>query len=559
MNTDPASPRTPAPKGSAPAPTRRQMLSLMASGTFLAAGGGLLSSCARRGASTDGHVVLKTSGGWPYGPMPTRKDQKANPGTKSYADVLSAWMDKNPGVTIQDVKLDVWNQQTLSTAITGGTAPSMFPGDVLGGWNRQAVRAAMAQGLSADVTEHLKAHDIAGKLETYVKPIWEKWQVDGKFYAAPWIYNVGTGLHYRVDLVRELGLKEPTPDWTWDDVRTLAKGLTKGKRKGIVLQGWGLNMRMSADGMDFHAKLPAPATNWNWRWDYMAGADSWVPLIQGMRDMVYKDKSVLADVSMGDGDTLAAFVRGDAAMHNNTVIFFANTPGSDTAPADLAARLKKPIEDVVGWMTQPIGLNGRTGTTQGQVDIVGFSPDMDDLALDKAISLHAWMKGPGWVEQKKATYAATKDPKRVFDSADFMPLFAGLLEQMPVSPDDAWGKPFMDQVRRASKIPLVPNEAFYFPAELSPGPTGTARDDMTSRWANERGTLDLRGDLEKMQATMNAQAGSFSSSTSDPDFTKAAREYFGAHDTYWRDNAPDYHRDVFSPWYQNSVLPALKG
>ncbi|GAA5024441.1 ABC transporter substrate-binding protein [Actinopolymorpha pittospori] len=545
-------------RGTPSVTTRRQLLSMMAAGTFLAAGGGLVSSCSRDG-SASGEVVLKTTDGWPYGPMPTAKEQQGNAGTKAYAEVLGEWMDKNPGVTIKDTKLDVWNQQTLSTAITGGTAPSMFPGDVLGGWNRQAVRSAMAQGLSADVTEHLKTHDIEGKLATYVKPIWQKWAVDGKFYAAPWIYNVGTGLHYRVDLIRQLGLKEPTPEWTWDDVRELARGLTQGKRKGIVLQGWGLNQRLSADGMDFHAKLPAPGTNWNWRYDYSSQADRWVPLIQAMRDMVFKDKSVLADVSMGDGDTLAAFVRGDAAIHNNTVIFFSNAPGSDNAPADLAKRLNKPIEEVAGWMTQPIGLDGRNATTQGQVDLLGFSPDLGDTALDKAISLHAYMQGPGWIRQHTVTYETTKDPKRVFDGANIMPLFAGVVDEVPSSPDEAWGKPFMEQVRRAAATPLVPNESFYFPAELSPGPTETARDDMSSRWANERGDLDLREDLAKLETTLNQQAESFSSSTSDPDFVRAARAYFEAHDAYWRENAPEYHQNVFRSWYENSVLPALKG
>ncbi|WP_020575867.1 ABC transporter substrate-binding protein [Actinopolymorpha alba] len=537
--------------------TRRRLLTMMAGGAFAAAGGGFLSACSK--GSGAANITLTTNNGWPYGPMPNAKDQKANPGTKAYADVLKAWLDENPGVTIKNSTLDVWNQQTLTTALTGGTAPSMFPGDVIGGWNRANVRAAMSQGLAAEVTEHLKTYKVEEKLADYVKPIWEKWAIDGKFYAAPWIYNVGTGLHYRIDLIRELGLKEPTPDWTWDDVRELAKGLSQGKRKGIALQGWGLNAGLSADGMDFHSTIPAPDTGWNWRWDYTSRADTWVPLIERMRAMIFEDKSVLADVSLGDGDLLAAFFRGDVAMHNNTVIFFASAPGGDNAPADLAKKLDKPIEEVVGWMTQPVGGNGRSTSTQGQCDLVGFSPDLDDEQLDKAISLLTYMQGPGWVKQRTATYEHTKDPKHVFDGANIMPLYKDLVDQAPSSPDEAWGKPFMDQVRRAAQIPIAPNEAFYFSPENNTGPTTTARDDMSSRWANERGNLDLRADLAKLDQTRNQQAKSFTSSRSDEEFVKSARNYYEAHDAYWKANAPEYHQNVFRDWYDNTVLPALKG
>lgn len=537
--------------------SRRQLLKAMAAGGLLAAGGGVLSSCNGGGLGSGSDVTLTTNGGWPYGVMPTAKLQKDDPGQKAYAEALQTWMDDNPGVTIKNVDLNVWDQEALTTAITGGTAPSAFPGDVIGGWDRANVRSAMAQGLTADVTEHLETYKVESKLADYVTPIWKHWAVDGKFYAAPWLYNVGTGIHYRVDLIRELGLKEPTPDWTWDDVRELALGLTDGKRKGIVLQAWGLNLPVSADGMDFHAKVPTPDTGWNWSWDYTSQADYWTGLIEGMREMVFEDKSVLGDISLADGDVLAAFFRGDAAMHNNTVVFFTLPPGSENSPADLAVKLDKPIEEVVGWMTQPVGRNGRAGGTQGQVDLVGFSPDLDDDSLDKAVSLLMFMHTEGWVIQRTAAYDSTKDPKRVYDVANMMPLIKGNIDKVPSSPEEAWGQPFMDQVRRAAEIPIAPNEAFYFQPEMNAAPTETAREDMTSRWANERGALDLAADLKKLEDTMNKQGESFTSSTADEDFVKAAKSYFEDHAEYWRTNTPDYYENFFQEWYETSVRPAL--
>jgi hypothetical protein len=545
--------------------SRRSVLKAMATAGFLATGGGLLSACQKDGSSGGGaggavNVTLTTHDGWPFGVMPPAKDQKENPSTKAYAGVLQEWLDKNPGVKIKNAALNVWDQEILTTAITGGTAPTAFPGDVIGGWNRANVRSAMLQGLTADVTDYLDRYEVHDKLEDFVKPIWEKWGIDGKFYAAPWLYNVGTGLHFRRDLIQQLGLKEPTPDWTWDDVRVLSKGLTEGKRKGFVMQGQALNGSLNTDGMDFHAKVPAPDTPWNWRWDYSAQADLWVPLIERLRAIIFEDKSALVDISMPDGDVQAAFSRGDACMHSNSVVFYTATPGGDSpTPADLADKLDKPVEEVVGWMTQPVGLNGRNIGSQGQVDLVGFSPDLNDDELDKAVSLLLHVQGPGWVAQRKAVYESTKDPRRVYDWQNFMPHYKGLLDQVPSSPEEAWGQKFMDEVRRAAQIPIAPNEAFYFPPEPNPAPTETAREDMTSRWTNERSGVDPRADLAKLDSTRNQQAKSFTSGVADEEFVKAATAYFGAHEAYWKENAPDYYQNTFQPWYESTVLPALKG
>nr|WP_192752301.1 ABC transporter substrate-binding protein [Actinopolymorpha pittospori]MBE1608536.1 hypothetical protein [Actinopolymorpha pittospori] len=539
--------------------TRRQLLKTMSTATFLALGGGVLSACSRSGGASGADVVLTVAGGVAgFDAMPTAKEQKANPSTKAYADALSAWLKDNPGVRTKQVSLNVWDQQALSTAITGGTAPAAFPADVVSAWNQAQLAAASKQGLFADVTDQLKAHKVEENLTDYAKPIFMRKKVGDRFFVAPRVYNVGTGIHYRLDLIRQAGLKEPTPDWTWDDVRELARGLTTESRKGMVLQGSGVNGPMNADGMDFHAHVPAPETGWNWRWDYLGQADRWIPLIQGARDMIFKDQSILSDVSMTDTDARAAFVRGDVAMQHNTVVYYDVPPGTEDAPTDLAKKLGKPIWDVVGWTTEPVGRNGRGSATQGQVDTVGFSPDLAGEALDKSVSLLAYMQTEGWVRQRTAVYEATKDPQRVFVQEDITPVYKGLLEKLPSSPDEAWGEPFMDQVRRAAQIPLVPSDVWFFPAEANQGPTTTVRDDMTSRWANERGDIDLRADLTNLGATLNKQAASFTSSTGDDEFVKNALAFYEANAEYWQENAPEYYQNVFRDWYEDTVMPALK-
>lgn len=535
--------------------SRRNLLKTLAAASTLAVGGGLLTSCTDE-ATTD--VTLKTAGGWPFGPMPDEPAQAANPMDKAYAESLQEWLDANPGVKIENVAFDIWNQEALVTAIGGGTAPSAFPGNVIGGWNNHRIRGAMVQGLSRDVTAHLSKHGLDDKLADYVKPLWDRWAVDGKFYCAPWLYNIGGGIHYRVDLIRELGLKEPIPEWTWSDVRTLAKGLTAGNRKGIALQNWGLGMSRQAENMDFHSRIPAPKTAWNWTWDYSAMADSWIPIIEDLRAMIFTDQSVLADVSFGDNQIRGAFVNEQAAMHNNSVNFFTAPPGSESAPIDLARKLNKPVEEVVGFTTQPLGRNGRTGTTQGQCDIVGFSPDLTDAEADKVVSLLMHVKGPGLVRQRKAVYEATKDPNQVYEWDNVMPLFKGILEQIPSSPEEAWGKTFMDTIRNAAKTPVVPLDAWFFPAEKNPGPADTVLSDMAQLWAYERDARDLRADLKRIDDTWNQQAASFTSSTPDDEFVATAQKFYAAQAEYWRTNAPRYYRDVYQGWYESVIKPALR-
>ncbi|MEQ4207785.1 extracellular solute-binding protein [Actinopolymorpha sp. B9G3] len=536
--------------------TRRSLLKGMAGGGVLAVAGGALASCSRDGGGSGGADIVLTTGNRPYGPMPTAAEQKANPTLRAYAEALSAWSKKNPGITIKRLDFDTDNQELLVTSLAGGTAPSMFPGDVVGGWNRTAVKAAMVKGLVADVTDHLEEHKLHDKLADYAKPIWDGWAIDGKYYAAPLAYNCGTGIHYRADLIKELGLKEPTPDWTWDDVRELAKGLTTDKRKGIGLQSWGLGMRMAADGMGMFTEIPAPETTWNWRWDYTTNADTWVPLVEGVRGMIFEDKSVLADVTLNDPDIWNAFIGGTAAMHNNSMVFFTNSPDEDTTNVVMEKRFDKPLEELVGWMTQPIGTNGRIGTTQGQTDLLSYSPDLDEDALDAAVNLHTYMSGDGYILQKKAIFDQTKDPRRIYDWANVTPIFAGIVEALPSSPDEAWGTTFMDAVRHATQIPLVPQTSWYFPAEENSGPTTTAYDDATQKWYSEA-KVDIRADLGNLEQTRNKQAADFTSSAADEEFVAAAKKYYGDHATYWEKNAPEFYQNVFKGWYDQTVAPAL--
>ena len=542
--------------------SRRQFLKTAGVVGALLGAGGLLSACSKNGSGGGGSsdVTLAVSEAGPYGPMPTVKQQKESIGNLAYAQSLQTWLDKHPGVKLKKVNVDVWNQETITTALTGGTAPAAFISNVIGGWDAAGIRSAFLQGLAADVTQNVEDSKLIPKLAEYAKPIWEKsWNVDGKFFAAPNAYNTGVGIHYRRDLVEELGLKKPEPGWTWADVRELAKGMTQGKRKGIALQGWGLQSSIAAEGFELLSTLPAPDTSWNWRWDYASQLDYWTQVISDMRAMKLEDKSVMADVTFGDSEIWNAFVRGDACMHTNTVVFYTSEPTAETTHVTLAKKLDKPLEEVVGFAPLPVGRNGygASGLSQGQIDSVSFSPDLSDDALSAIFDLHAFMIGDGFVQQKNALYDKTKDLKQVYNFANITPVLTDSLEGMPGSPDEAWGTDFMDAVRAASKHPLIPDPAWYIPVEEQTGPTSNAVDDAFSRWWYETGSVDVKADVGRLGNVQNSQAKSFTSSIADDEFTAGAREYYQAHDEFWRANAPQFYDEVFRDWYEKQVRPAL--
>lgn len=54
---------------------------------------------------------------------------------------------------------------------------------------------------------------------------------------------------------------------------------------------------------------------------------------------------------------------------------------------------------------------------------------------------------------------------------------------------------------------------------------------------------------------MNQQAQSFSSSLSDEEFVAGAREYYAALDAFWQEHAPEWHAQVYTPWYTEGPRP----
>lgn len=547
-------------KFTASALSRRALLKASAATGLAASGLATLSACGGSGGGS-GDVTLRVATDAPISPMPSAEEREESPTSDAYAQALEAWLEENPGVELRGINVDVWDQEAMTTAIAGGTAPAQFVSNVIGGWNNPGIRSAFLQGLAADVTELVEESGMIAELIAPAQPIWERtWNVEGQYYAMPTSYNIGVGVHYRKDLLEELGLPEPEPGWTWEDLRELAAALTDGDRKGIALQMWPINNALSAEGFDLLTRLPAPDTSWNWRWDYSIETDAWVRAIENVRGMRFEDDSTIADISFGDGDILQAFTRGDAAMHINSVVYMSASPDSDTSTVALANQLDRPVEEVVGWVPMPIGMTGygASGLTQGQIDSASFDPDLNDDELAAIFDLQFYMLRDGFVREKEVLYEATNDLHRIYDWGNIMPVMEGTLDGMPERPEDAWGEEFMTRMRAASEHPLIPSESWHIPAESATGPTEDALDDARSRWWFEQGNVDIRADLNDLENVRNQQADGFTSSVSAEDFAEGARSYYQAHAEFWQANSPEFYERYYQPWYDEHVRPVLE-
>ncbi|GCE12763.1 ABC transporter substrate-binding protein [Tengunoibacter tsumagoiensis] len=539
---------------------RRRMLKLLGATTAVTAGGGILAACGGT-SDTTVQVTLQASGAWPINSMPTADAQAKDPFQKAYADWLQSWLKKNAGVKIKASSANIWDPQALSTAISTGTAATWYLASVIGG-DDAGTRAVFARGLAADTTDLFSHYASQMPLSAYAADAWKNlWHLNGHYYGAPGDYFPGRGVYYRRDLLKEAGLEEPKVGWTWQDLRTLAKGLTTSKRKGIVFQKNALSYLLSTYQFDALTMIPLnTGSNWHWKYDYSSKADEWAKIVSIYRGMVFDDQSVLQDVTYGETDAEKAFFRGDVAMAEMHSSFFTHPVlGDPSSPLALAQQLKKPLDEVVGYVIDPVAPNGAFGATQGSLGVVSFDPHLSSAGLEKAFKLYCdfWLID-GVVACNQASYKAQPTPENaqsIYQSVTPTNKANGSIPGIPGTSETYWGTNVVASLLEGTKVPLVPNYSLYVPAEQVAGPPQQAVNDAITKLAFYQ--QDVKGILTDLESTRNQQAASLPSSASQDDFNKGAKNYYRALATFWQKNAPDYYQNEYLPWYQKSVQPLL--
>ncbi len=122
-------------------------------------------------------------------------------------------------------------RQKLISSITGGSPPDLC--QVWDNWVGQF------QGMGA--VEDITARAKGWKHYADVQPTaWQTVSIDNKIVSLPLALTLDA-IFYRTDRLKELGLKEPTPDWTWDEFLNIAKAFTKADKNqyGYGMRGAG--------------------------------------------------------------------------------------------------------------------------------------------------------------------------------------------------------------------------------------------------------------------------------------------------------------------------------
>jgi hypothetical protein len=543
--------------------SRREFLKTLAAGSAgaaMAAAGVPMVSGAEHAAAPraqGGDVVLQVAG-WPYTPLPEAEPEG---GFTPYHEALMVWMEQNPGVRLENIEVGIWDTAALQTAIAGGTAPVYFSTGVIGSWTAAGMQAAYVQGLVAEITDQWNAYGLGDKLSDLVKAGRVYYTLGDRIFGVVNEIATGNGIYFRRDLLAEAGLEEPTVEWTYEDVRELARALTADPRKGIAMQGWGLGWQLQSELMGERFLLnylPDPSSGWNWRWDYSTFEDHMVATIERHRAMMFEDGSILMDSTFGDGQVQEQFVNGNAAMATMPSQFYTRV-GDGTITSLLATPMGVPTQDLVGFLPHPRGANGAFSTASRPIiPPIGLNPDATEAQKDAAVNLYTYMDvEDGFDFQRKARFDATGELKEAFAVYPF-PRAKTTIDGVEGTPVDAWGQAFVDVIDYIAQVAGgFPEAGNFLPPEENIGPTMSAWADAQSSLGFEPGDLDIRAVLQTAQQTLNEQAAGFSSSIPDDVFVEGASAYYAAHDAFWAENFPTFHEGVFRNWYETVIAPAL--
>lgn len=245
--------------------------------------------------------------------------------------IIDAFQKKHPGVTVK-LEITPWDQYwtKLQTAATGGAAPDVF-------WmNSLNVRLYAKGGVLAPIEN--------ADVSAFPQAIVDGYRYDGKLYGMPRDVGVPV-LWYDKELFDKAGVKYPTADWTWDDLRAAAKKLTDPAKKqyGLLAPMWdqgGFYPTMvqagghviSADGKKSGFDEPGS----------IQGLEFWT-------DMINKDKVAPPAQATTDTDPIQLFMTGKYGMYYGgswlATAFKANTERGDKV--DVAPLPAGPAQEAV--------------------------------------------------------------------------------------------------------------------------------------------------------------------------------------------------------------------
>jgi multiple sugar transport system substrate-binding protein len=139
---------------------------------------------------------------------------------------INAFMTANPDVKVKWEPIAKDYETVLKTNVAAGTEADVYYADIF--W----VDSLMKTGKMLVLDDYMAKNGV--NKNDYVPSLLNAFTYNGKVYGIPKDFNT-LGLVYNKQLFQASGVKEPTNDWTWDDLKAAAKSLTKGDVVGLSL------------------------------------------------------------------------------------------------------------------------------------------------------------------------------------------------------------------------------------------------------------------------------------------------------------------------------------
>lgn len=139
-------------------------------------------------------------------------------------DQIAKFKEKYPNIDVQIETIVGDYMQKLQTELASNTAPDIFYLDSM------PAPQLMSSGVLEPLDDYIKKYNV--DVNDFEPALLSAFQWEGKTYGLPKDFNT-LALFYNKDMFKEVGINEPPK--TWEELKDVAKKLTKDGVKGLVL------------------------------------------------------------------------------------------------------------------------------------------------------------------------------------------------------------------------------------------------------------------------------------------------------------------------------------
>jgi multiple sugar transport system substrate-binding protein len=140
---------------------------------------------------------------------------------RAYRDVVAAYEERNPGIDVRLIEIADRDEMItkLATSFAGGSPPDAFL------MNYRYVGQFEAKGTLEPLGPYLDRAGSPAEADFYRQAL-DAFRFDGTIVCLPQNVSILV-VYYNEDLFREAGLKPPVAGWTWADMVSMARKMTR--------------------------------------------------------------------------------------------------------------------------------------------------------------------------------------------------------------------------------------------------------------------------------------------------------------------------------------------